>query len=227
MDNHSIGPRLIRIRFRVPPGREPFYKLKGFKIGVAVALVAVVAFFHSNPKVSKWQPPELPTNTALITVGFGGNFFSNPVGWFDGTNSVGVAGSTHGFPFNVRVKNRRIFVEAVTLLDDTRQEVSISNEGDYRLPPKWDRNFTANVFEIVDATTNPVFQVIYNRPNQVTINGVFSLPDGGLLIAFNGSAFYSKPGLEKVDGAPAPPQVIPRKPLFKYPYWKYPGQFQQ
>jgi pimeloyl-ACP methyl ester carboxylesterase len=70
------------------------------------------------------------------------------------------------------------------------------------LPPGWDVNYASNAMEVVDANQAPVFQMIRDHPGVIRLNGTW----------------YGKRGSVIASG---------RKlaPIFKYPYWKYPGQF--
>lgn len=87
--------------------------------------------------------------------------------------------------------------------------------------PAWDRNYTDNAVEIVNQNQIPMFQMIFETPRKVRINGVFRL-------AYNKLAVYVPGGSQLIELNPREPNqqfVVPLKPLFKYPSWKYPGKF--
>ena len=73
-------------------------------------------------------------------------------------------------------------------------------------PTDWDRNFSDNALEIVNEKLQPVLQIIYKRNGLIQIQGIFQGRNGGLIFE-----------------APELPQALPR--IFKYPSWKYTGQY--
>jgi hypothetical protein len=78
--------------------------------------------------------------------------------------------------------------------------------------PSWDKNSSANAFEVINAHGVPVFQMIRRDDFHIEFNGIFPLPGGGFLVAdSNGIS-------DRLEGYA--PKVI-----FKYPSWKYPGQY--
>jgi hypothetical protein len=87
--------------------------------------------------------------------------------------------------------------------------VKMNNEWPINIPAGWDRNFDANSLEIVNETTNPVFQICYDSPAKIRVYGGGLIEDGIISVAFDGLASYS-PG--------TPISSIPRvNPWFKYP----------
>jgi len=85
-------------------------------------------------------------------------------------------------------------------------------------PPQWDRNFSANAVEVVDEHGLPVFQLIRKDPSHYVLNGIMPHPGGGLIVATErGTAVVGGPTLA------IGPNTL--RPIFKYPSWKYLGQY--
>lgn len=88
--------------------------------------------------------------------------------------------------------------------------------------PLVDRNFSPNAFEIVNGAGEPIFQLIRN-PSSITVNGIFPTP-----------TISSQTGLPLVLwispetgilSSSTKPAAFKLKPIFKYPSWKYTGQY--
>jgi len=84
-----------------------------------------------------------------------------------------------------------------------------------------DRNFTDKAVEVVDRNGVPLLQMIFETDRQVEINGIFLSSDGKSAI------IITPTGSSKVDIDPTGQKkvIVPLKPLFKYPSWKYPGVY--
>jgi hypothetical protein len=81
----------------------------------------------------------------------------------------------------------------------------------------WDRNFDSVALEIVNESKFPVFQLIYESPYKIIINGVFPLPTG-LILAGDYGLSLNAPFIRKGF-------TIQR--LFKYPSNQYLAQRQE
>jgi len=81
----------------------------------------------------------------------------------------------------------------------------------------YDRNSSANALEIINADGIPLFQMIRKTPTDVVVNGVFPIPSGGLILA----------GPEGLLTGAGPDQLADfhLPPIFKYPSWRYPGEY--
>ena len=81
--------------------------------------------------------------------------------------------------------------------------------------PEWDWNSNANAFEVVDEKNVTIFQLIRKTQDHIIVNGIFPMPDGRMIVAGPKGA-----GLVK-----SVPSDFVLKPIFRYPSWKYPGQY--
>jgi len=171
-----------------------------------------------------WQPPELPENCQDVTIIWGGNFFGIRIADLNKTHFE-FAGN--GDPFVLNVKSNRFYVG----FDMTNKDVGLvkvrGNTSSPQLPQAWDMNMNSNALEIVTGKSVPIFQLFYRRPDEVAINGVFQL--GGRFW------FASEKELEwfgcsnQVIGdnmlKQFEEQTSRNKPIFKYPAWRYPGEY--
>src|SRR5208337_3314059 len=86
-------------------------------------------------------------------------------------------------------------------------------------PPGWDRNSSINALEVVNAEGKPMFQMIRKTPTDIAMNGIFPLPDGQLIIAGPNGSVTTPPNPTRAASE------FSLKPIFKYPSWKFPGQY--
>lgn len=81
-------------------------------------------------------------------------------------------------------------------------------------PPEWDFNSNSKALEIVNDKGAPVYQFYYKTRSHIVMNGIFPFP-GGLILANEAGAVLN----------PFLPAQFRLKPIFKYPSWKYPGEY--
>lgn len=114
-------------------------------------------------------------------------------------------------PFRGYVENGFLYVDAQIHTDSTAEPVIEIKRNQYKkVPPGWDVNSTPVALEIVNEKQEPIFHLIYKSPSEVMIEGVFPHPEGYYVIDRHGQRLNDKP------------DIIP---IFKYPAWKYPGQY--
>lgn len=82
---------------------------------------------------------------------------------------------TGGFPLRVYLRDQKIKVDAHVYSGSEYLEVKQNQM--INKPPLWDENFNDRSVEIVNEKQLPVFQMIFDPPNRVTIDGVFSPKD--------------------------------------------------
>ena len=109
-------------------------------------------------------------------------------------------------PFSIHLDNGNLYAEARIYNGPDLPAVEV-NKGDFIVRPMdWDRNFSDNALEIVNERMQPVLQIIYKRNGLIQIQGIFR--------GRNGATIFEAPEL---------PEALPR--IFKYPSWKYQGQY--
>jgi hypothetical protein len=92
------------------------------------------------------------------------------------------------------------YVDASITEGKGRPVVQIKRNNFTIMQPDWDRNYSAEAIEIVNAHEQPIFQMIRRRSNVIEISGIFA----GKKTLFD---------------------ARPERLLFRYPSWKYPGQY--
>ena len=83
-------------------------------------------------------------------------------------------------------------------------------------PTGWDFNSNKKALEIVNDKSVPIYQFYYKASSHIVVNGVFPFP-GGLILANESGAILN----------PSLPTQFRLNPIFKYPAWKYPGEYSQ
>ena len=103
-------------------------------------------------------------------------------------------------PITIYIQNGTFYVDAS--IGDGHGEVFHIKKTKLEVKPlNWDRNFSQSAVEIVDGNQHPVFQMIRRRANVIQICGLFVSSKGA-----------------KLD-------VRPSKTIFKYPAWKFQGEY--
>lgn len=90
----------------------------------------------------------------------------------------------------------------------------------YNLPSDWDRNSSEIALEIVNENKQPVYQLVYKEPFHLNIKGIFPHSLGVFIADDRGgvsSILYDRLYLVSIK----------LKPIFKYPSWRYPGEYNE
>ncbi len=117
------------------------------------------------------------------------------------------------------IKNHKFYVD-VAVSDPNKSLPVQIKEGKLTITPeKWDSNSNNNAFEVVNENLDVVFQIIYSKPSKISLYGVFPDPQ------VQGHLTYVSE--KSIQGAFAKPADFAIKRHFKYPSWKYPGQFDE
>ena len=93
--------------------------------------------------------------------------------------------------------------------------IRIQKDVVYGKPSAWDLNYSKTALEIVTEQHKPVYQFIYKSPSRIVINGLFPFPGGVMVATEQGT------NLNPIGGA-----MFSLNRIFKYPSWKYRGQYQ-
>jgi hypothetical protein len=115
------------------------------------------------------------------------------------------------------LKNNTIFYDVKLWGGNGKPPVEIKDNRFTVRIPTWDRNFSSNAFEVVDQNGRVVLQMIRKSPNSFSIAGIFGGPTGEL-IAAGDEGILQNPSSEQLAN-------FLLKPIFKYPSWKYQGQY--
>ena len=189
---------------------------------------------------AKWQPPDLGNDqNSLGTLECGQ---MPPWGFTAGEPALGIEsdvstngkptyylglmpGSTNQIPIGVSLINNRFYIVASVPIDGTNLMTThgifvtkIYGAAAYPddLPWKWDLNYSSNALEFVDEDYNPMFQVIYLRPNRIAVKGYFAVGDRYLILGEK-IVFFGRLPIDKTKSD--------LKPLFKYPSALHKGEY--
>lgn len=179
---------------------------------LSAALILPLLFIKKNP---------LPTFTDAISnnlepvfsLGTSGMSFSN----------VNTPISIDGFePFKPHIENGKLFVDVEIYSKTGFPPIKIIKNELYNLPENWDRNSNDIALEIVNENLQPMYQLVYEKPFNINIKGVFPSPSG-VIIADDrrGVDFVSYALLQKL------PVNFKLKRIFKYPSWRYQGEYNE
>jgi hypothetical protein len=217
-----------------------------------IAAVYVMLFVQTlppNPTKSKptetnvveWQPPEIPDSIKIAHLNFGDARWPIDIDKLRAGQPFAPPGIGPN-PIRIYLKDNRLYVHSDSGPNGS-EIVSTPDFMDNYIQQGWDRNFTNNVFEVVNRDTVPTLQVIYNHPNEITVNGIFLITRANNLppIPTNNPVaifLHGKPMAvmavfgKNVSLIPVNPDEVAAtvlqftdKVLFKYPYWKFQGVF--
>lgn len=177
---------------------------------------------NSHTRTSKLVQPTFKENSSTATVFLGG-------GGMSFTRSIQMLRQMPWEPFLLRTKDNSIFSPvSIRVLGDTLLVSTQVGGGPRPIIQVLDNEFTVNnsffdrnsndrALEVVTDNGAVIFQLIQKSPTSIVLNGIFPTPDGGLILA----------GPEgTLTGATASDlERFKLKPIFKYPAWKYPGQY--
>jgi hypothetical protein len=122
--------------------------------------------------------------------------------------------SAYGAEIYVSAENGSLLLDC-TLYDDKETSAVVITRNEFEvIHPSWDKNSSERALEIVNSEKQPVFQIIYESDTQIRIFGLFYGKTGAVVLDGNGM----HPVLKK-------PTPYPFKPIFKYPSFKYPGEY--
>ena len=118
-------------------------------------------------------------------------------------------------------ENNRVIVDAA-LLDENDKEIwsIIRNEIKVNLKSGYDRNYTANFFELISDEKVPLLQVVLKEPNRIFIGGYFR-GKSGAIVQMSPNSLTILPN-SVVRGSATKPTL-----LFKYPSYQYQGQLDE
>jgi hypothetical protein len=203
----------------------------------------------------EWQPPKLPQGCTKVAVKFGSDTFEFPLKmlWLTRDNAISkvdgkylrfaeielkMGNRIYEHPIRPEIKRNRFYVSVTIPHEKERKLISMDNALDRHLPPNWDRNFSTNAFEIVREDSTPVLQVIYRRADVIEVYGVFMLDRNHVFVTFgptnslwlqnltaDNTNVTVDSSFEILSTTAFQADFVKRKPLFKYPSYKYPGVY--
>lgn len=117
-------------------------------------------------------------------------------------------------PLKLYIEDNKPYVDAEIFVHQFLPPVKLRHNELMNLPPHWDRNSNKVAFEIVNEHQVPMYQLYYKTPTHIIINGIF-VSGNGVVVATDSGTILN----------PSLPVTINIKPIFKYPSWKYRGEY--
>ena len=125
-------------------------------------------------------------------------------------------------PFNIAdvkifafIENNILYADVEIFGGKNQQPINIKKNTISLLPSGWDFNATNKALEIINEKQIPMYQLIYRSPNHIELKGIFVTKVG--LVVANEDGIQMNPKL---------PIAHKMKRIFKYPSWKYPGEYE-
>ena len=176
----------------------------------------------SIPQI-KPEAPAFHEKIEMIRITLGGDPMSGNYGENDSETVERLrAGKYHPFsfygyePIEVHMEGDKLLFSFRVWGGGRKPPIEVQDNEFVIRPTGWDRNSTANALEVVNENNVQVFQMVRRTSAQLVINGIFRLPNGHLTVAWPGQVVLDTPSI---------PADYALKPIFKYPSWKYPGQY--
>src|SRR5262249_15442565 len=119
-------------------------------------------------------------------------------------------------PIGLYLKDNVLLADVKLWSGESESPVEIKGNKFIVKRPGWDRNFTANAFEVVDENGSPVFQMIRKTKYDFVFKGILVTPR---LI------FVADQACVQLSAARARDIHLSLTPIFKYPSWKFPGKY--
>ena len=112
-----------------------------------------------------------------------------------------------------------------------RLERTRLDPNDFLREPGWDWNQNERALEIVNDQLLPVFQLMFDQPSHIVVNGVFPINPHELMVADRCFHAPDVPGSIRFVPVPDLPSVVRMptlscKRIFKYAAWRYPGTYE-
>lgn len=126
-------------------------------------------------------------------------------------------------PISLYIENKKLYADVTLFGSPELPAINIKRNEFHTPPPQWDINSNDTALEVVNEKKIPIFQLYYKNQSHthISINGYFPQPGG------RAASLMMEDGFIPV-AAPDPnlPPEFLLKRIFRYPAWKYPGQFE-
>jgi len=128
-------------------------------------------------------------------------------------NTGFVFGGYH--PVELYIENDILYADVKIYGGSALPPIEIKRNRLFNKPEDWDFNSNETAMEIVDQNKSSIYQFFYKKPSYIVMNGIFPYP-GGFILANENGALQS----------PILTNTFKLKRIFKYPSWKYPGEYE-
>lgn len=176
-------------------------------------------YWHDDIKSKpRLKEPMFAENTENFTFSLGERGFS--IGYSkkalekNHINTGFVFGDYH--PVDLYIENGKLYADVKIYGGSGLPPIEIKKNKLFNKPQDWDFNSNEKAMEIVNDKGVPVYQFFYKKPSHIVMNGIFPYPGGLLLANENG-----------VTQNPLLTTKFKLNKIFKYPSWKYPGEYEE
>jgi len=161
--------------------------------GLFIVIIILEGFTYRKPILSWISPPskltlEYPTYIPVnqdVSISLGIRGITVTVTWQ--ALETGKSTPISGLPsFNVYILNRQLYTDVIFYGDAEHPLLQIRGNEPPELPVGWDFNRDALALEIVNAQKQPIFQMYYDTPFHMVLNGKFPDGSGNLIYASEG-----------------------------------------
>lgn len=121
-------------------------------------------------------------------------------------------------PFRFYVENNRPYADVTLYAGPGRPPVELKHNLLLNKPPRWDMNSNQTAMEVVNEAQVPVFQLIYKDEANILINGIFQSPSNTVVV--NDRRWINGANAKQIEENRI-------KRLFRYPAWKYRGEYEE
>jgi hypothetical protein len=118
-------------------------------------------------------------------------------------------------PLKIYMENGKLYVDVYLYSGAKNHPIEVKHNEFVVRNSRWDRNFDSGALEVVNESKTPIFQLIYQNPYKIIVNGIFPIPGSGLILADDYGFSFSN-ALEI-------PKSFSILRLFKYPSEKFQG----
>lgn len=130
-------------------------------------------------------------------------------------------------PIRVHLKGDVLYCDLTLWGGGNNPPVEIT-DNEVIVRPDWDRNLTANAFEVINEQGIPILQVIRKTSSHWIVNGIFESPSGIIVATEEGTgmgSYQKDPKLRAAQMEKILEAIRKLKPIFKYPSNRYPGEY--
>jgi hypothetical protein len=174
-----------------------------------------------NPSVAKTPPPKLTfkdlTDVVSFSLGEGGATFSTSIERLRKMPWAPFVVGANSPNFSIFAEGNTLFVTASVGGGPFGTTIEVRNNTFAVRDPSFETNSSDHALEVINAAHQPIFQLIEKNPAHIIINGYFPVPNSAPILA----------GPDGLTTGASERQAAEfhLKPIFKYPAWKYPGQY--
>jgi hypothetical protein len=219
----SASPIVITDRHRGPLIPPLKFRLNLYGSSLALLLIPILfSYLVWSRATGAVSPPPLLEQPAFTERGdtimhfrFSGGLFSlsktaDELRTHRVTNDNEIDGVV--FPVTLYAEGDVLYADLTLASPSSKTAIQI-RKNEFTVESGWDKNSSANAFEVVNEVGEVVFQLVRKSKTEMNLTGVFYGREGWVC--------FSEQRVQLVNSLPN----CHLTPIFRYPSWKYPGQY--